>query len=267
VDVALACEDGLALEHLTEDAAGAPHVYRRCVSPQLEEQLRWPVPSSHNQACVLPACFAVAPASLGHRLVVVSRETEISNLESPAIVDEQVGCLHISMEDVVVVEVAEALEQLQHVAFDLRLQELHIGVVEKARQIVIHVRCDHVEYRALPALSLGPLYCHLFQSQDIVVRQHLEQLDLSQRGDGEAVFFVVHQDLLHRVDAAGDSMARFVHFTKSSLAQLLKHFVFADLGAALEAVLQTLLGCRVRRCCHGGGGCACVALDGRRPKQ
>jgi hypothetical protein len=132
---------------------------------------------------------------------------------------------------------------------------------------VIHVRCDHVEYRALSALGLGPLYCHLFQSQDIVVRQHLEQLDLSQRGDGEAVLLVVHQDFLHRVDAAGNSMARFVHFTKSSLAQFLKHFVFANLGTTLEAMLQTLLGDRVRRCCHGGGGCACVALDGRRSKQ
>jgi hypothetical protein len=197
----------------------------------------------------------------------VSRETEIRNLQSPAIVDEQVGCLHISMEDVIVVKIAEALEQLQHVAFDLRFQKLDIGVVEEARQIVIHVRCDHVEYRALSALGLGPFYCHLFQSQDIVMRQHLEQLDLSQRGDGKAVLFVVHQDLLHRVDAASNPMARFVHFTKSSFTQLLEHFVLADLGTAFESVLQTLLGRRVRRCCHGGGGCACVAPDGRRCKQ
>jgi hypothetical protein len=74
------------------------------------------------------------------------------------------------MEDVVVVEVPEALEQLQHVAFDLRLKEFDIGVVEETRQIVVHVRRDHVQYRALPALGLGPFYCHLFQSQDIVVR-------------------------------------------------------------------------------------------------
>jgi hypothetical protein len=63
----------------------------------------------------------------------------------------------------------------------------------------------------------------------------------------------VHQDLLHRVDAAGNAVPRLVHFTKSSLAKLLQHFVFADLGASLEAVLQTLLERRIRRGCHFGG--------------
>lgn len=185
----------------------------------------------------------------------MSRKTEICNLESPAIVDKQVGCLHISVEDVVIVEVSEALEQLQHVALDLRFLELDIWVIEEARQIMIHVRGDHVEYCALPSLGLWAFHCHLFEFQDVVVRQHLQQLDFSQRCNGEPVFFIVHQNLLQRVDAAGNSVSRFVNFTKSSLAELLHHLVLANLGATLEAALQTLLRGRVGRVRHCGGCC------------
>jgi hypothetical protein len=244
VDVALACQDRLALEHLTKDAASTPHVDGRCVPPQLKKQLRRSVPPSHDQTGVLSACFTVALAALWYRLVVVARKTKICDLESPAIVDKKVGCFHVSMENVVIVKVSEALEQLQHVAFDLRFEKLDVGIVEKSRQIVIHVRRDHVEYCAFSALGFGPFYCHFFQPQNVVVRQHFQQLDFSQRGDGKAILFVVHQDLLQRVDAASNSMPRLVHFTKSSLAELLQHFVLADLGASFETALHALLrGC------------------------
>jgi hypothetical protein len=245
VDVALAGEDGLALEHFTKDTTGAPHVDGRCVLSQLEKQLRWSVPPRHNKTGVIPSCFTVALASLWYGFVVVSRETKVCNLESPTIVDKQVGRLHVSMQNVVVVEISQALEQLQHVAFDLRFQKLDVGVVEESRQIMIHVRRDHIEYRTFPALGLGPFYCHLFQSQDIVVRQHLQKLDLAQRSDGKAVLFVVHQNFLQRVDAASNSMPRLVHFTKSSLAELLQHLVLADLGTSFEAALQILLRGRI----------------------
>jgi hypothetical protein len=39
-------------------------------------------------------------------------KTKIRNLETAAVVDEQIGCLHISMEDVIVVQIAESFEQL-----------------------------------------------------------------------------------------------------------------------------------------------------------
>lgn len=131
----------------------------------------------------------------------MSRKTKICYLESPAVVDKQIGCLHVSVEDVVVVEVAQALEQLEHVALDLCFLELDFWVVEEAGQIVVHVRSDHVQYCALPALGFWSLHCHLLQSQDVVVRQHLQQLDFSQRSDREAVLLVVHQNLLQREDA------------------------------------------------------------------
>jgi hypothetical protein len=159
----------------------------------------------------------------------VPRKTKICNLESATIVDEQVGCLHISMEDVVVVEVSQTLEQLQHVAFDLRFLKLDVWVVEESREIVIHVGGDHVENRAFPTLSLRSFYCHLFQLEDIVVREHLQQLDFSQRCDRKAIFLIVHQNLLEREDIARDSVSRFVHLTKSSLTELLHHLVLANL--------------------------------------
>jgi hypothetical protein len=80
VDVALAGEDGLALEHLAKDAACAPHVDGWSVLPQLQEELWWPVPSGNDQCSVLALGFAIAPASLRHRFVVVARETKICYL-------------------------------------------------------------------------------------------------------------------------------------------------------------------------------------------
>jgi hypothetical protein len=112
VNVALAGKDGLAFEHLTKDATGAPHVDGRCVLPQLKKQFRGSVPPSHNKTSVISARFTIALASQWYGFVVVARETKICDLKSPAIVDEQVSCLHISMQNVVVVEVSQALEQL-----------------------------------------------------------------------------------------------------------------------------------------------------------
>lgn len=49
MNVALASQDRLALEHLAKDAACTPHVDGWRVLSKLEEQLRRPVPPSDNQ--------------------------------------------------------------------------------------------------------------------------------------------------------------------------------------------------------------------------
>lgn len=190
----------------------------------------------------------------------MAREAKVGNLESSAVVDEEVRGFHVAVEDVVVVKVAEAFEQLQHVALDLGRREVDIGIVEEARQVVVHVGHDHVEDGALPALCLGALDGHFLQLQDVVVAEHLEQLDLAQGRDGEAVLFVVGEDLLHGKDAAGADVSRLVDFSKGALAQLLEQLVLADLGAALEAALQALGGRRGAGARHGGRrrvGCVC----------
>jgi hypothetical protein len=173
--------------------------------------------------------LAIAHTTLGNRLIVVARKTEVCNLQAASIVDQKVGGLHVSVENVVIVEVTESLEQLEHVTLDLRLGEVHVGVVEQSRQIVVHVRRDHVENGTLPALGLGTLHGHLLKPQDILVGQHLQQLDLAQCGDGEAVLLVVHKNLLERVDLARVAVSRFVHLSKGALAEFLEHLILADL--------------------------------------
>jgi hypothetical protein len=97
VYVALSRKNGLALEHLAEDAACTPQVDSWRVLTELQEQLRRPVPSRHYQGGVLADSFTIAPASLWYCFLVVSRQTEIGYLESTAVVDEEVGSLHVSM--------------------------------------------------------------------------------------------------------------------------------------------------------------------------
>lgn len=61
------------------------------------------------------------------------------------------------------------------------------------------------------------------------MRQHFEELDLSQRRDGKTILLIVHQDFLEREDLARYPVLRLVHFTKCALAELLHHFIFANL--------------------------------------
>lgn len=86
------------------------------------------------------------------------------------------------------------------------------------------------------------------------MRQHLEELDFSQRRDREPVLFVVHQNLLERKDMAGRSLTRLVDFTKSAFAQFLHHLVLANLAASLELALEGARRGSTRRSRHTGGG-------------
>lgn len=80
MEVALSREDGLALEHFAKDAASAPHVDGRRVSSKLKKQLRRAIPPSYHQRSVISSSFAIAPAALRHRLVVVPSQSKVCNL-------------------------------------------------------------------------------------------------------------------------------------------------------------------------------------------
>lgn len=105
-------------------------------------------------------------------------------------------------------QISQSLEELQHVTFDLRFGEMNGRVVEKTRQIVIHVRGCHVHNRALALVachnsgqelllanwvveherltgSLRVLYSHVHQLQDIFVGEQFQKFDFSQCRDGE----------------------------------------------------------------------------------
>ena len=90
------------------------------------------------------------------------------------------------------------------------------------------------------------------------MREHLKQLDFSQRRDGESVLFVVHQDLFEGKDVARRKLARLVDFTKSTLSELLHHLVVADFAASLESALQRVRWRRTRRVRHSGDGAGWV---------
>lgn len=132
MDIALACENGLALEHFSKDTASAPHVDGRGIPSELEEQLWWPVPSRYHEARVLALGVAVASPPLRHGLIVVSGEAKVGYLQPPAVVDEEIGSFHVAMQNVAVVEIAQALKELQHVALDLGLLKADVRVVQQA---------------------------------------------------------------------------------------------------------------------------------------
>lgn len=74
----------------------------------------------------------------------MASETEIGNLEDALVVDEKIGSLHISVENVILVKIAQTLEELEHVTFDLSFFKVDRWVIEETREIVIHVWCHHV---------------------------------------------------------------------------------------------------------------------------
>jgi hypothetical protein len=78
---------------------------------------------------------------------------------------------------------------------------------------------------------------HLLQSQDVGVRQHLEQLDLAQGGDGKAILFVVDQDLFESDNGAGAFGAGLGDDTEGALAQLLDNFKVVNASASAEPAL------------------------------
>lgn len=162
--VALAGKDRLANQHLAKNAAAvvvstsgplqirgprldlpnAPYIDGRGILSELEQKLGRTVPASDDEPGIVASPFAHGPPSLRHGAVVVSGQAKIGNLQDALVVDEKVGSLHVSVQDVVVVEIAEALEQLLHVALDLGLLEVHRRVIEKTRQVMVHVGRHHV---------------------------------------------------------------------------------------------------------------------------
>lgn len=80
IKVTVPCEYWLAFEHFTKDAANAPHINGSGVTPQLQKEFWWSVPSSHNQRRVFPSRLTTALTGLGRLIVIWPRETKISDL-------------------------------------------------------------------------------------------------------------------------------------------------------------------------------------------
>jgi hypothetical protein len=60
------------------------------------------------------------------------RQSEISYLQQALVIDEDIGRLHIAMENVLVVEITEASQKLQEITLDLPFFEMHRWILQKA---------------------------------------------------------------------------------------------------------------------------------------
>lgn len=105
VQVAVASEYWLAFEHLSKHAAHTPHVNGSGVASQLEQKLWRTVPAGDHQTRVLSCCLSTAMARSGRLVFVWARKAKIRDLQNAAVVDQKIGCFHVSVEDLVLVQV------------------------------------------------------------------------------------------------------------------------------------------------------------------
>ena len=109
VDVVLSGEQRLALEHLSEDAAGAPDV-------DLDVVL---LPGEHDLGGTVVAGRHVA----GHLGVLDAGEAEVADLEVAVLVDEDVAGLEVAVHDAGRVHVLESAQDLvEEVLYELFLE-------------------------------------------------------------------------------------------------------------------------------------------------
>ena len=132
VEVGISLQYRSPFEHLSKNATYTPHVYSRSIFPQYKKQFWRSVPASDHKRSIVSRSFAAAISSLRRRIVVRSSQTEVGNLKYAVIIDEKIGSLHIAVKYFARVQVSDSLEQLYHVAFDLRLRELNGRILKEA---------------------------------------------------------------------------------------------------------------------------------------
>ena len=181
----VALHDGGARPHLGHDTAGSPHVHRRAVVPLAEQQLRGSVPEGHHPVGVSVGLAGFVDGD-------GAGQTKVSELQDPLLGDENVGCLHVPVDDLVGVDVEESLTHLLHHFLYLSGAELDVDVAEKASEIVFTEIKDQEECCLVTTI----LTADLQQVHDVLMVQQLEDSHLSQGRDGEALLLVLHQNFL-----------------------------------------------------------------------
>lgn len=121
-----------------------PHVDGGGILPELQQKLGGTIPPCYHQPSIVSSALSDRMPGPRRWPIVVAGQAEISNLEDALVVDEKIGGLHVSVQDVVFMQVAQALKKLDHVALDLSLLEVDGRIIEEAGKIVIHVWRHHV---------------------------------------------------------------------------------------------------------------------------
>ena len=163
------------------------------------------------------------------------------------------------MQNLIDMAIVKAREELLHVALNLWNGEAHPRLISQPSQVMVHVLKDHVNapfvlvaIDLLPLLvSVRPWGCDdLLELDDVLVVQLLEDFDLADGRDREALALVVHADLLERDDLLGLRLLGHEHLPVCALADLLELLEAVDAaGAPRRVVVEVELPRRRRR--HG----------------
>jgi hypothetical protein len=119
-------KNGSADEKFGNDAACAPDIDRGSVLLLAEHELWRPIPAGDNGSCV-PCVFRVEAAG----------QPKVGNLEHAVLRKQQVGHLHVAVQDLVSVHVVEPLEHLLGDAHNFPGLEPD-AAVEQPAQVVVH---------------------------------------------------------------------------------------------------------------------------------
>ena len=136
VDVIFPREERAVVEQFSKDTAHGPEVDTLGVTPGAVEEFRSSVPACSHLVTVLAALSPLTDPT----------EAEVCDLESSLSTDQKVGGLQVAVHDLVVVEVAHALQQHQHVGLDLGLSQWAPGVLDHFGQVGHH----ELEYQHKP---------------------------------------------------------------------------------------------------------------------
>ena len=68
----------------------------------------------------------------------------------------------VPVQNLVLVHVVDAVEELLHVTLNVRLSELHAGRVEEPRKVMVHVLKHHVHAVRVASVLAGPVVALAF---------------------------------------------------------------------------------------------------------
>lgn len=140
--------------HISAMMQPAPHMSTGGAVVALpQEQLGWPVPQGDH-----PVRVPVRLARLAQR--EGPRQPKVGQLQHARLCDEDVGRLHVPVQDLIAVYEVKSVEQLLHDLLDLPQGELDVDVAQQARQVVLAEVKHQVERGLAPVerRRFGPAY-------------------------------------------------------------------------------------------------------------
>jgi len=224
--LSVALHDRTPGPHLCHDAARSPHVHCWPIVALAEKELGRAIPEGHHSVCV-PVRLVLLVDGDG------SGQTKVSQLQDALLGDQDVGRLHVSVDDLVGVDEVETFEHLLHHLLDLLERELDVEVAEQACQVVLTEVEDQVESCFVPIVCSTDLD----EIDNVVMVQQLENANLSEGCDRKTLLLVLHQHLLQGDNLLGVSFASGLEdLAKGALSNLGNLLILVRLPLAIGEV-------------------------------